>query len=152
MVPVRARRADARNRSSASNRRADARQPIHIRVRRALILEELIASSGAREGWFRFRLIPQGLAFAYYQVSWLLYVLRPAWSYRLNADFEDHAEHEYMTFVGEHPEWAALPYVSAFGDQYAELASVADLFRQIAYDERQHKEESLARMRTPRFR
>lgn len=138
-------------------------QRIHDRVRESraqqdneqwhlLILEELIASSGAREGWFRFRLIPQGLAFAYYQVSWLLYVLRPAWSYRLNADFEDHAEHEYMTFVGEHPEWAARPYVSTFGGQYAELASVADLFRQIAYDERQHKEESLAQMRTPRFR
>ena len=35
---------------------------------------------------------------------------------------------------------------------YAELDSVADLFRQIGYDERVHKEESLARMREPRFR
>src|SRR5438105_4259349 len=26
---------------------------------------------------------------------------------RLNADFEDHAEHEYMALVAEHPEWEA---------------------------------------------
>jgi hypothetical protein len=42
------------------------------------------------------------IAFAYYQQSWLLYVIRPKWSYRLNADFEDHAEHQYMLFVDEH--------------------------------------------------
>jgi ubiquinol oxidase len=35
-------------------------------------------------------------------------VIRPDWSYRLNADFEDHAEHEYMAYVAEHPELEAL--------------------------------------------
>jgi ubiquinol oxidase len=78
--------------------------------------------------------------------------VKPAWSYRLNADFEDHAEHEYMTLVAEHPELEAEPFESAFADDYAQLESVADLFRQIGYDERVHKEESLARMREPRFR
>ena len=116
-----------------------------------LILEERILHERRREGWIRFRVIPQLLAFVYYQLSWLLYVVRPAWSYRLNADFEDHAEHEYMTLVSEHPEWEHLPFESAFADDYAKLDSVADLFRQIGYDERVHKEESLARMREPRF-
>jgi ubiquinol oxidase len=117
-----------------------------------LILEERALRAGVREGWVRFRLVPQVLAFAYYQLSWLLYVMRPAWSYRLNADFEDHAEHEYMAFVTEHPEWETEPFDSAFGADYAQLATVADLFRQIGYDERVHKDESLARMREPRFR
>ena len=117
-----------------------------------LILEERITRSGVQEGWLRFRVIPQVLAFGYYQLSWLLYVLRPAWSYRLNADFEDHAEHEYMALVGEHPEWESESFESEFAADYAELASVADLFRQIGYDERVHKEESLARMAEPRFR
>ena len=117
-----------------------------------LILEERILREGCREGWVRFRVIPQLLAFVYYQLSWLLYVMRPAWSYRLNADFEDHAEHEYMTLVAEHPEWDSEPFESAFAADYAQLSSVADLFRQIGYDERVHKHESLARMAEPRFR
>jgi hypothetical protein len=117
-----------------------------------LILEERIARAGIREGWFRFTVFPQALAFAYYQLSWVLYVLRPKWSYRLNADFEDHAEQEYAGLVAEHPEWEHEPFESAFADDYGKLDTVADLFRQISYDERIHKEESVARMSEPRFR
>jgi len=117
-----------------------------------LLLEERIARQGIREGWLFFRVIPQVLAFGYYQLSWLLYVLRPDWSYRLNADFEDHAEHEYMALVAEHPEWETEPFDSDFAADYAELETVADLFRQIGYDERLHKQESVARMGEPRFR
>jgi ubiquinol oxidase len=117
-----------------------------------LILEERIARQQVEEGWFRFTVIPQVLAFAYYQLSWLMFVIRPAWSYRLNADFEDHAEHEYAALVTEHPEWADEAFESAFAQDYAQLATVADLFRQISYDERVHKDESVARMGEPRFR
>ncbi|MCU4186895.1 hypothetical protein K6U06_21195 [Acidiferrimicrobium sp. IK] len=116
-----------------------------------LILEEMIARSDSREGWIRFTLFPQLLAFVYYQLSWLLYVIRPAWSYRLNADFEDHAEHEYAYLVAEHPEWEEQPFESVFAADYAEVDSVADLFRMISYDERVHKNESLAAMAAPRF-
>ena len=117
-----------------------------------LILEELVARSGRREWRWLYYWIPQALAFVYYQLSWLLYVLHPAWSYRLNADFEDHAEHEYMTLVTEHPEWEHEPFVSEFESDYGSFGSLADLFRQIGHDERVHKEESLAQMRQPRFR
>src|SRR5207302_839159 len=85
------------------------------------------------------------IAFGYYQVSWLFYVLCPAWSYRLNADFEDHAEHEYMALVAEHPEWETEPFDSVFAADYAELDTVADLFLQLGYDERLHKRGSVAR-------
>ncbi len=118
-----------------------------------LILEEMINNDDAvHEGWVRFRFIPQLLAFAYYQLSWLLFVCRPAWSYRLNADFEDHAEHEYMAFVAENPELETEAFHSDFSADYAQLPTVADLFRQIGFDERIHKQESIVRMGEPRFR
>ena len=98
------------------------------------------------ESWIKFGLLPQALAFVHYQLSCLLYVISPAWSYRLNADFEDHAEHEYALLVTEHPDWEHLPFASAFADDCARLDSVSDLLRQISFDERVHKEESVAAM------
>jgi ubiquinol oxidase len=115
-----------------------------------LILEEL-SRDAPRSGFVRSRVIPQILAFVYYQLSWFMFVIRPAWSYRLNADFEDHAEHEYAFLVDEHPEWEGLPYDSQFASDFGEYDSLADLFRQIGYDERLHKQESEVRMGDPRF-
>ena len=99
----------------------------------------------------KFWLIPQMVAFVYYQIVWLLYVVRPARAYRLNAEFEDHAEHEYMEFVREHPELEREPFQSMLGDDYGLFNSLADVFRQIGYDERVHKDESLAWLHAPRF-
>jgi ubiquinol oxidase len=119
-----------------------------------LILEELLLedTESPNIGWLRSWLIPQLVAFAYYQLSFLLYVTSPAWSYRLNADFEDHAEHEYMELVAEHPEWETVPWSSAFTADYGSFASRADLLRQIGYDERVHKEESEHAIGEARFR
>ncbi len=116
-----------------------------------LILEELCANRPRQYGWIRTMVMPQLLALTYYQLSFLLYALRPDWSYRLNADFEDHAEHEYARLVEEHPEFEATPFDSQFSSAYGSFASLADLFRQIGYDERVHKLESVARMKTARF-
>jgi hypothetical protein len=116
-----------------------------------LILEELTARD-ERQPFIRYRVVPQILAFGYYQLSWAMYVVRPAWSYRLNADFEDHAEHEYAHLVDEHPEWETTPFKGRFTQDFGEFDSLADLFRQIGYDERLHKEESEARMGKARFR
>ena len=115
-----------------------------------LILEELTGAERGRS-WLRSRAVPQVLAFGYYQLSWLLFALRPAWSYRLNADFEDHAEHEYAQLVEEHPEWEHVPYEGEFMADFGAYRSLADLFRQIGYDERLHKLESEAQMEAPRF-
>ena len=117
-----------------------------------LILEELVARTGKKESRWLYYWTPQAIAFAYYQLSWLMYAVRPAWSYQLNADFEDHAEHEYMTLVTEHPEWENQPFISAFEADYGSFESLADLFRQIGHDERVHKQESLAQMRQAYFR
>jgi hypothetical protein len=145
-----------------SSERTDLAERIQERVEEAraqqdneqwhlLVLEERLDRQGPRLGWLRFRVIPQVAAFGYYQLSWLLYAVRPNWSYRLNADFEDHAEHEYMAIVAEHPEWETEPFASDLGSPYDALDTFADVLRQIGYDERIHKEESIARMRQPRF-
>ena len=54
--------------------------------------------------------LPQVVATVYYLLSLLLFLTVPAASYRLNADFEDHAEHEYMAFVAAHPEPETKPW------------------------------------------
>ncbi|HET7876153.1 MAG TPA: hypothetical protein VFN71_11595 [Methylomirabilota bacterium] len=69
----------------------------------------------------------------------------------MNAHFEDHAEHEYMLYVQGHPELEQEPFDSMFREDYGAFASLADCLRQIGYDERVHKEESLARMEEARF-
>jgi len=117
-----------------------------------LIIEELIARSGRRQPQIKFFWLPQAIAFVYYQLSWLLFVARPRWAYRLNADFEDHAEHEYMTMVAEHPDWESTSFESSFAGDFGKFASLADVFRQIGHDERVHKLESEAQMKKPRFR
>jgi ubiquinol oxidase len=138
-------------RHSRETRRA---RQIYERVRRSrsqqdneqwhlFIIEDMLEHRGGRVGWLRFRLLPQVIAFSYHLVSWLLYVVRPAWSYKLNADFEDHAEHEYMTFVAEHPELESESCSCTVASDYGCATTFADVLRQIALDERNHKNESL---------
>ena len=111
-----------------------------------LIMAELAAREGTGRGLIRYRFLPQLLATLYYALSWLLFLVAPAASYRLNADFEDHAEHEYMEFVAAHPELDTCPWDCPEAAGYGRFASVADLIRQIGCDEREHKQESLARL------
>jgi ubiquinol oxidase len=115
------------------------------------LLEELLANEPSRLGWWQRDAIPQMLAFSYFQLSWMLYAIRPTWSYRLNADFEDHAEHEYALAVQENHDWETTAVRSSFDADFGRYDSLAELFRQISLDERMHKLESEAMMGTPRF-
>jgi len=110
------------------------------------IVEDMLEHRGSRLGWFRYRLLPQVIAFSYYLVSWILYLARPAWSYALNADFEDHAEHEYMAFVADHSELEFEVCSCSVADDYGCADTFADVLRQIGIDERHHKDESLAEL------
>lgn len=116
-----------------------------------LILEDLVERDGVRRSFLMHRLAPWLVAFFYYHVSWLMFLVKPEWSYRLNADFEDHAEREYMVFVAEHPELEHRPAPDTYAEEYGRYESVADLLRQIGHDERTHKLGSLANVSTPRF-
>ena len=107
-----------------------------------LIMEEFCEKAGYKRRWFLDRVFPQILSFLYYQLSWLLYVVRPKWSYQLNSDFEDHAMRQYAEFVAEHPEFDATPWESEYRKDYGFHVTVGDMLRQIAVDEEQHKDHS----------
>ena len=115
------------------------------------ILEELTRKKGIKDYFLLHRLLPQVIAFFYYHISWILYAIKPSWSYLLNARLEDHAEHEYMEFVAENPQLESEPFESEFAQDYGTFDSLADLFRQIGYEERVHKQESLKYMEAARF-
>lgn len=106
-----------------------------------LILEELVQQH--RTSWVRLRLVPQILAIPYYYTTWLMTALRPRWAFSLNADFEDHAEHEYMAFVAANPQFDETPVQGEFARDYGEFTSLGDLLRNIGLDERHHKEDSI---------
>jgi hypothetical protein len=117
-----------------------------------LILEEILSNRRVPQNFILYRVFPQIMAFVYYHISWLLYVIQPRWSYELNAHFEDHAEHEYMLYVQENPGLENETFQSDFANDYGHFTNLADLFRNIALDERHHKLESVRRMNAPRFR
>ena len=116
-----------------------------------LILEELVQRKGVKENFLLHRVLPQPIAFFYYHISWFLYVINPRLSYALNADFEDHAEHEYMEYVRQTPALEQEPFESDFQQEYGPIETCAVLFRRIGLDERLHKLESLERVKQARF-
>jgi hypothetical protein len=109
-----------------------------------LIFEDLLRNRGIRLGRLRHRILPRLIGVQWHLFVWTLHLLRPAWSYGLNAVFEDHAEHEYMHFVAQHPELDDEPLECVAAQGYGHFASVGDLLRQIGHDERVHKLDSLA--------
>lgn len=116
-----------------------------------LIIEDLVRGQGLRQSFLRHRVAPWIISFVNYHISWIVFLVKPTLSYRLNAEFEDHAEHEYMLYVAEHPELEHEPDPGTCADRYGSYGSVADLLRQIGHDERTHKLDSLANVDTPRF-
>ena len=116
-----------------------------------LMLEEILNKKGKRHGVVRARIIPQILAWTYYHLSWLMYVVKPRVSYQLNVEFEDHAEHEYMQYVADHQELDVEVWESNFKDTYGHYDTVGDLLRRIGLDEREHKESSMSHIEQSRF-
>jgi hypothetical protein len=108
-----------------------------------LILQDLVQRQGLRQSFALHRFAPWLIAFVYYHLSWLMFVIKPDWSYRLNADFEDHAEHEYMSFVAGNPALELRPDPGTYAAEYGRYGTLADLLRQIGHDERTHKQDSL---------
>jgi hypothetical protein len=80
--------------------------------------------------------------------SRLLALINIKSAFLLNADFEDHAEHEYMQYVRDHPELEKEMVAGAAVKEYSNFTNWADVFRQIALDEREHMNNSLAFINT----
>ncbi len=109
------------------------------------VIDEKIKQEGITLNWFKDMLVPPVATFQYNIFSRLLALLDMQAAFRLNADFEDHAEHEYMSFVKKHPELDEQPAVSDVIKDYGDLKTWGDVFRRMALDERDHMNNSLKR-------
>ena len=107
-----------------------------------MILNEQVDMTVGHGSRLWYDALPRVIAWSYWHFAWLLYAIKPTWSHRLNADFEDHAEHEYALLVAENPQFEFTRYETEICHGYGDFASLADLFRQIGHDERLHKQES----------
>ena len=83
------------------------------------------------------------MTLGYFWLTTVMYRIRPEWSFAMNARFESHAEHQYMLLAQVHPEWEDEPLDSAYFEHYPKQASLADLFRRIGLDERDHMHASM---------
>lgn len=107
-----------------------------------LVMEELVAREGRPLRRVRHRLLPRLMALPWQAATWVLHLMRPAASYRLNAAFEAHAERCYMRYVAEHPETERQMFGGPLADRWTGMVTVADVLRQIGHDERIHRLDS----------
>jgi ubiquinol oxidase len=121
---------------------ADARHQQDNEQWHMLVLEELLARRGHRLGRLRYRLVPRLMAAPWQLAAWILHLVKPRWSYLLNAAFEDHAEREYMRFVAANPALERVLFTSELADRWDHPVTVADVLRQIGHDERMHRLDS----------
>jgi len=69
------------------------------------LMEQVIHHKGIKLGWFNNSFLPKVMAFKYLLLTRIMFKIKPAWSFNMNAAFESHAEHEYMKLAHAHPEW-----------------------------------------------
>ena len=108
-----------------------------------LLLDDIIHQKGIKLGFIRHFIMPRLAALGYYYMTRLIYYVSPVTSFKMNAAFESHAEHEYMMMAQENPEWDNEPVNSVYFTYYPAQKSLNDLVRRIALDERDHMNYSL---------
>ncbi len=112
-----------------------------------LMLEEVIEKKGIKTSRFLYRWLPLAMAFVYYRLTRLMFLLRPSASFYMNAAFESHAEHQYMLMAKENPEWDDEKIDSKYFDTcYPRQKTLGDLIRRIGLDERDHMNHSIVEM------
>lgn len=108
-------------------------------------VSEKMRQDNVKLTWFKDRFAPSVAAFQYNLFSRALAFLSIKSAFKLNADFEDHAEHEYMRFVKEHPELDEQPVDTTVVSDYGGFRTWGDVLRRMGLDEREHMNNSLMR-------
>lgn len=106
------------------------------------IIEDLMRQRGVKRGFLKHFVIPRLLACGYYCLTRVMYRIKPESSFAMNARFESHAEREYAKAVADHPDWEDEEIDTDYFEYYPKIRTLADLFRRISLDERDHKHES----------
>jgi ubiquinol oxidase len=109
------------------------------------VINEKMKRDGVRPKWFKDRIAPPVAALKYNVFSRIFAFLSLRAALKLNADLEDHAEHEYMKYVREHPELDEQPVEEEVVKEYGDFRTWGDVFRRLGLDERDHMNNSLMR-------
>jgi ubiquinol oxidase len=109
------------------------------------VVNEKMKRDGVRPKWFKDRFAPSVAAFKYNLLCRVLAFLSLKAALKLNADLEDHAEHEYMNYVKSHPELDEQPVEEAVVKKYGDFKTWGDVFRRLGLEERDHMNNSLKR-------
>jgi hypothetical protein len=107
-----------------------------------LVINEKMKEDGIRNPWYLFGPIPFFMMASYAILARIMALVSIRGAFRFNAQFEDHAEHVYAQFVEDHPEWDSQPVDNETVKEYADLPTWGDVFRRIALDERDHRNNS----------
>lgn len=104
-----------------------------------------LAEAHEHAGFVRHTLIPMLFAFFYFTASYILYLIRPRWSYELNYLFESHAFAQYDEFITKHAEeLKKAPILSEFLMQYGRTPlSQFEFFKSVRNDEIIHRNQSI---------
>ena len=108
-----------------------------------MLIEDIMRQKNIKQPWLKSVFFPKIMAWKYFIFSNILFFLKPEWSFAMNAKFESHATREYMKMVEQHPEWETETIDSYYFKYYPKQNNLADLFRRIALDERDHMYESM---------
>jgi len=116
-----------------------------------LLLREKMKQDGIGLSWFWDHFVPWAAVLQYRAASGLLALISIRAAWQLNAEFEDHAEHEYAQFVKEHPEMESQEVASDLvhdgrGPEDGRYANWADVFRRVGLDEREHSQASVKQL------
>jgi hypothetical protein len=106
------------------------------------VINEKMKEDGLKDPWYLFPVFPFFMVGLYIFLTRMMAFVNIRRAFLFNAEFEDHAEHEYAVFVEEHPELEKQPVKSKKVKQYADLPFWADIFRRIGLDERDHMNHS----------
>lgn len=109
-----------------------------------LVINEKMKEDGLKDPWYLSPLVTGVMIASYVVFTRLLALFNIRRAFLFNAEFEDHAEHEYARFVEEHPEWETQPVNNPLVQRYGRFNSWADVFRRIGLDERDHMNHSFA--------
>lgn len=107
-----------------------------------LVINEKMKEDGIRDPWYLFPLIPWFMVTGYVIMTRIMAVLNIRRAFFFNAEFEDHAEHVYASFVEDYPELEDQRVDNPLVAEYGDFESWADVFRRIGLDERDHMNNS----------
>lgn len=116
-----------------------------------LVIQEKMKEDGLKKPWYLFRPLTAVMVAFYIVFTRLMAYFHIRRAFLFNAEFEDHAEHEYAELVRQHPEWETQPVGRSVVQEYGRFDSWADVFRRISLDERDHRNSSFAFCGKPEF-